>query len=153
MGLNAWKTHGDRSGLCGGWSAAVQCVDSAGHMGTGFVVQCVDTFCEHVRILSLDCDRKVLEGSTEVMCITDDVRILQCWMHHSPLMLRETVLFGQLLHQELWNLIVLHCSCLFWCFFSVTQLIVGNWCVIHSHMISIFASSDADMFCLNNPHV
>lgn len=55
---------------------AQNAVDSTGHMGTGVVMQYDGTFSEPTRMLSSDDSTKVSEGSTLVLCVGGDVRIL-----------------------------------------------------------------------------
>jgi hypothetical protein len=46
-------------------------------MQTGTILQYDDTPHEHARLLSLDGGLKVLEGSTEMLCVCRNVRVLE----------------------------------------------------------------------------
>jgi hypothetical protein len=57
--------------------------DNAGHIGTGIVMDRNDTPHERAVTLSLHGHIKVSDGSTIVLCIDGDARVLECQYQQS----------------------------------------------------------------------
>jgi len=139
---NTWKSCGQGSKLCGGWSNSFQnmewCLESVGGIVTGNIS------CDYERIFSRNGATKVSECSRIVLRGNGDVRILNVWVTAH------------------WSYVDMGCQCL-----AVVLFLFAPKCLLfwmdhdpnadvscqqtHGHLhLAVFTSSTMSGFHLNN---